>query len=65
MERWGQRTYIPSWQELFITIALATTGFIAFHFIAKNFPVFTSQREHATIHAREHEVMEELRLASK
>jgi Ni/Fe-hydrogenase subunit HybB-like protein len=65
MERWGQRTYIPSWQELFITIALATTGFIAFYFIAKHFPVFTAQHERGTIHAREHEVMEELRLVSK
>jgi len=40
MEQWPSRTYIPSWQELFITLGLAAFGFVAFAFIAKNFKVF-------------------------
>lgn len=65
MEHWGQRTYVPSWQELFITIALATTGFVAFHFIAEHFPVFATRRERTARHAHEHELAKELRLVSK
>ncbi len=40
MERWPNRTYIPSWQELAITMGLAATGFVVFTVIAKNFKVF-------------------------
>ena len=40
MEHWPSRTYIPSWQELGITMGLAATGFVAFTIIAKYFKVF-------------------------
>lgn len=40
MEHWPARTYIPSWQELFITLGLAAFGFVAFSFIARYFEVF-------------------------
>jgi len=40
MEHWPVRTYIPSWQELFITLGLAAFGFVAFSFIARYFEVF-------------------------
>jgi Ni/Fe-hydrogenase subunit HybB-like protein len=40
MEQWPTRTYIPSWQEIFITLGLAAFGFVAFAFVAKNFKVF-------------------------
>ena len=65
MEHWPQRTYVPSWQELFITIALGTVGFVAFYLIAKNFPVFTSHQEHAAVQPTEQEWIKELELASK
>ncbi len=40
MEHWPSRTYIPSWQELGITMGLGATGFVAFTVIAKYFKVF-------------------------
>ncbi|MGA9121491.1 MAG: Ni/Fe-hydrogenase cytochrome b subunit [Bacteroidota bacterium] len=40
MEQWPTRTYIPSWQELAITMGLAATGFVVFTVVAKNFKVF-------------------------
>lgn len=40
MEQWPTRTYIPSWQELSITLGLAAFGFVAFSFIARYFDVF-------------------------
>lgn len=46
MEQWPTRTYIPSWQELFITLGLAALGFVAFAFIAKNFKVFGEKSHH-------------------
>ncbi len=65
MERWGQRTYIPSWQELSITVALATGGFVAFYYVAKYFPVFAGQHEIPTNHGADREMVEELTLVSK
>lgn len=65
MERWNQRTYLPSWQELFITIGLATAGFVAFYYIARYFPVFAPHHESGASHVKEHEFMDELRLVSK
>jgi Ni/Fe-hydrogenase subunit HybB-like protein len=65
MEHWPQRTYLPSWQELCITMALGTAGFVAFYYIAKYFPVFASHREHARADASPREWMEELELVSK
>lgn len=47
MEHWPGRTYLPTWQELSITLALGTAGFIAFYYVAKYFPVFTFHRERA------------------
>jgi Ni/Fe-hydrogenase subunit HybB-like protein len=40
MEQWPARTYIPSWQELAITLGLAAFGFVAFSFVARYFDVF-------------------------
>ncbi|MFN0158394.1 MAG: NrfD/PsrC family molybdoenzyme membrane anchor subunit [Bacteroidota bacterium] len=45
MEQWQTRTYIPSWQELSITIALAAFGFAAFSFVAKYSDVFDKKTE--------------------
>ena len=35
MEQWPARIYVPSWQELVITLGLAAFGFMAFAFVAK------------------------------
>ena len=40
MEVWGSRTYLPTWQEISITLGLCAFGFVAFSFLAKYFPVF-------------------------
>ena len=40
MEHWPSRVYIPSWQEIGITLGLAATGFVAFSFMARYFNVF-------------------------
>jgi Ni/Fe-hydrogenase subunit HybB-like protein len=40
MEQWPVRTYVPSWQELFVTLGLAAFGFVAFSFVARYFKVF-------------------------
>ena len=45
MEQWPTRTYIPSWQELFITLGLAAAGFAGFSFVARYFDVF-SEKSH-------------------
>ncbi len=42
MEQWPGHTYLPSWQELSITLALVVSGFVAFSFMAKHFEVFRS-----------------------
>ena len=47
MENWPTRTYVPSWQELFITLGLAALGFVAFSLAARYFKVFGA-KEHAT-----------------
>ena len=47
MEGWSGATYIPSWTEFSITVMIVTTGFIAFYFIAKYFPVFVDEHEHS------------------
>ncbi|MBM2839855.1 MAG: Polysulfide reductase [Bacteroidetes bacterium] len=47
MEQWQTRTYIPSWQELSITLALIAFGFVAFSFVARYFDVFGKKTEHA------------------
>jgi len=43
MEQWPTRTYIPSWQELFITLGLAAAGFVGFSFVARYFDVFNEK----------------------
>jgi Ni/Fe-hydrogenase subunit HybB-like protein len=51
MEQWPARTYVPSWQELSITLALAAFGFVAFSFIARYFEVFGKvDAQHVTVH---------------
>ncbi len=54
MEQWPTRTYIPSWQEVAITGALAATGFVAFGYIARNFQVF-GEHPHGAETEEEHE----------
>jgi Ni/Fe-hydrogenase subunit HybB-like protein len=55
MEHWSSRTYIPSWQELAITLGLGAFGFVAFSLIAKHFNVFqeSASKETVTKTARE------------
>ena len=65
MEHWGKRTYLPSWQELFITIALVTSGFIAFYFIAKYFPVFGEHHHETPEPSMEQKLRSELQLVSE
>jgi Ni/Fe-hydrogenase subunit HybB-like protein len=43
MEGWSGASYVPSFTEFMITMMIVTTGFIAFYFIAKYFPVFTHE----------------------
>ncbi|HEX9657841.1 MAG TPA: Ni/Fe-hydrogenase cytochrome b subunit [Bacteroidota bacterium] len=45
MEQWPNKVYIPSWQELAITIALVTAGFATFGIMARYFPVFATESE--------------------
>lgn len=40
MEHWPGRTYIPSWQELMVTLGLVAFSFVAFSFVARYFKVF-------------------------
>jgi Ni/Fe-hydrogenase subunit HybB-like protein len=40
MERWPDKTYVPSWQELFVTLGLVAFGFVAFSVISRAFKVF-------------------------
>jgi Ni/Fe-hydrogenase subunit HybB-like protein len=40
MERWPDRIYVPSWQELAVTLGLAAFGFMAFAFVCRYFKVF-------------------------
>ncbi len=65
MEHWGKRTYLPSWQELFITFALVTSGFIAFYFIAKYFPVFGEHHHETPEPSMERKLKGELQLVSE
>lgn len=58
MEHWPTRTYVPSWQELFITLGLAAFGFVAFTFIAKRFKVFGEESHHHALESSEHETPE-------
>jgi Ni/Fe-hydrogenase subunit HybB-like protein len=65
MEHWPQRTYFPSWQELSITVALATGGFVAFYYIAKYFPVFGHHNNHLPAQPVDQEWLKEVEFASK
>ena len=40
MEQWPTNVYFPSWQEVSITLALLTSGFVAFSFMVRHFRVF-------------------------
>ncbi len=46
MENWSGTMYVPSFTEFMITAMIVTTGFMAFYFIAKYFPVFTHEEHH-------------------
>ncbi|HEX7572229.1 MAG TPA: hypothetical protein VF514_03990, partial [Bacteroidota bacterium] len=54
MEHWPDRLYVPSVQELCVTLGLVAFGFTAFAFIARYFNVFGEASHHAN------EVREEL-----
>ncbi len=47
LEAWSGTFYFPSFTEISITISIVTMGFIAFYYIAKYFPVFVDEHEHA------------------
>jgi Ni/Fe-hydrogenase subunit HybB-like protein len=49
MEHWPDRVYLPSAQELCITLGLAAFGFSAFALIARYFPVFEQKSETAPL----------------
>ncbi len=46
MEQYPNRIYVPSWQELIITLGLMAFGFVAFAFVARYFNVF-GEKSHA------------------
>lgn len=43
MEHWPVRTYIPSWQELSITMGLVAFGFTVFSFVVRYFNVYDEE----------------------
>jgi Ni/Fe-hydrogenase subunit HybB-like protein len=47
MEQWPGKTYLPSWQELFITLGLVAFGFVAFSVTARRFNVFSEDADGA------------------
>jgi Ni/Fe-hydrogenase subunit HybB-like protein len=47
MEHWPDRLYVPSVQELSVTLGLAAFGFTAFAFVARYFNVFGEAPHHA------------------
>jgi Ni/Fe-hydrogenase subunit HybB-like protein len=40
--------YIPKWSEVAVTLSIVAAGFAIFHFIARNFLVFETERHEAT-----------------
>jgi len=68
MERWAGKTYLPSIPEFSVTLGIVTLGFVAFYYIAKYFPVFTSEhetKETGASHHHEHARPEEMHTASR
>ncbi|HXX63533.1 MAG TPA: Ni/Fe-hydrogenase cytochrome b subunit [Bacteroidota bacterium] len=59
MEHWPQRVYIPSVQEVCVTLGLVAFGFSAFAFVARYFPVF-GEEPHAVHEASVTEPVETL-----
>ncbi len=52
MERWPDSMYLPSWQEVSITLGLVSFGFVAFSLVARYFKVF-EQPSHREMPAKE------------
>ncbi|MEO8167768.1 MAG: NrfD/PsrC family molybdoenzyme membrane anchor subunit [bacterium] len=50
MEQYPSRIYVPSWQELFITLGLAAFGFTAFSIVSRYFKVFGEEAHHHLSH---------------
>jgi Ni/Fe-hydrogenase subunit HybB-like protein len=46
MEHWPDRVYIPSWQELSVTMGLAAAGFVVFSLAVRYFRVFAEPEGH-------------------
>ncbi len=65
MEHWPSRTYLPSWQELSITLGLAAAGFVTFTLIAKSFKVFGEHPHSAVDDSVAHEEFPLRAVASK
>lgn len=65
MEQWPSRTYLPSWQELSITMGLAAAGFVAFTLIAKSFKVFGEHPHVAVDDTEDHESLPLRAVASR
>ncbi len=47
MESSAGQSYLPSWMELSVTMAIVTAGFIAFSFAAKFLPIFEHEEHEA------------------
>ncbi len=54
MEGWAGKSYIPSIPEFSVTLGIVTLGFVAFYYIAKYFPVFTSEHDAMDTPASQH-----------
>ncbi|HMK39718.1 MAG TPA: hypothetical protein VK569_10280, partial [Bacteroidota bacterium] len=48
MEHWPDRLYVPSVQEICVTLGLAAFGFTAFALVARYFHVFGEAPHHVT-----------------
>lgn len=52
MERWPERVYVPSIQEVSITMGLFAFGFMAFGFVARYFKVFGEEPHDSRVEQR-------------
>lgn len=63
MEGWAGATYIPSWMELSVTVALVTLGFVVFALAAKYLPLFEHGHGHEA--PDEFDLVRDLRTVSR
>ncbi len=67
MERWAGVTYVPSWMEVSVTLAIVALGFVVFALAAKYLTLFKCDEEpkNARLNNSRDEWMEELRAVSE